>query len=313
MDGSQLLSLVFSFRNEEGNIPELVNRVHAALQPLNIDYEMIFVNDASLDGSAELLRGMASKDRRIKIINMSRRFGVYQCLLAGLKHAKGDAVVYMDTDLQDPPEVIPQMVEEWRKGADVAYTTRTDREGESVVKMWITKLAYRFLNKVSDIHLPVDSGDFKLFSRRVLDELLRLEEREPYYRGLVSWVGFNQVPVYYKRERRFSGKSHRPLFSRGPLEVFVSALTSFSRIPLNMVLLVGIIMLFSSLVAAALLLFMHLGGGHIGVVGVVLAAVCFLAGIQLCAVGTVGLYVGRIYTEVRNRPRYIIESTIGFE
>ena len=163
-----LLSIVFSFRNEADGLDELIQRVRGALNPLDLDYELVFVNDDSTDGSLELLKGFNKKDNRIKIVNMSRRFGVAPCTIAGFRHASGDAVVYMDSDLQDPPELIPELVEKWREGYDVVHTTRTSRRGENFFKMALTGLAYRVINLVADIDIPRNTGDFKLMSRRAL-------------------------------------------------------------------------------------------------------------------------------------------------
>ncbi len=307
------LSVVLSFRNEEENIPELINRLHKSIQPLGLDYEFIFVNDASTDRSLELLTARSKEDPHVKIINTSRRFGVSQCTSAGMKYSQGDAVVIMDADLQDPPEVIPELVEKWRKGADVVYTTRTLRDGESRFKMWVTGWAYRTLKHVSDIDLPVDSGDFKLMSRRVVNELMKLNERDPFLRGLVTWVGFKQVPVFYHREKRFAGQTHFPLYRSGPVKAFLSGLASFSFVPLHFLLVAGLV----TFLAGSLFLVAVTGMAILQLDGPVgfglIALMLFLGGGQLLGIGVLGLYLARIYNEVRNRPNYIVESTIGFE
>ncbi len=313
MNKASTLSVVLSFRNEEKNLSELIDRLHKSLESLAIGYEFVFVNDASTDRSLELLTEYSRKDPRIKVINTSRRFGVSECVLAGMKYSQGDAVVIMDADLQDPPEVIPQLVEKWKEGADVVYTTRTSREGESRFKMWVTGLAYRALKRASDIDLPVDSGDFKLMSRRVVNELLKLNERDPFLRGLVPWVGFKQVPVFYHREKRFAGETHFPLYRSGPAKAFLGGLASFSYLPLNFLLVVGLITLFAGLLSLSAVMGLSLlqldrpaGSG-------LMALMLFLGGGQLLGLGILGVYLGRIYNEVRNRPNYIVESTVGFE
>jgi dolichol-phosphate mannosyltransferase len=307
------LSVVLSFRNEEENLSELIHRLHKSLQPLGLDYEFVFVNDASTDGSLELLTAKSKEDCHVKIINMSRRFGGGECLLAGMKYSQGDAVVFMDTDLQDPPEVIPQLVERWREGAEVVYTTRLTRDGENAFKMWVTKLAYRFLRKVSDVDLPVDSGDFKLLSRRVVSELVKMNEPDPFLRGLVPWVGFKQVPVLYHREKRFAGETHFPLYRSGPVKAFLCGLTSFSHVPLHFLLVVGLVTFFAgSLFLAAVFGFSILQGAWQASNGM-MAMILFLGGGQLLGIGILALYLGRIYREVRKRPNYIIESRVGFE
>lgn len=306
------LSVVLSFRNEEKVIPELIRRLRAALAQCNADYELIFVNDDSTDRSLELLKEQVAEDRRVKVITMSRRFGGTECLLAGIERAQGDAVIYLDCDLQDPPELIPEMVGEWRKGADVVYTVRTRRIRESRLKTLITGLAYRVIAALSEVSLPVDAGDFRLLSRRVVDELLRLTESEPYVRGLTVWIGFRQVSVRYERQPRFAGEGHFPLLGGNPAKVFLSGITSFSIVPLYLILLLG---LASAALAAA---------------GLTAAAVAALLGaatasaaltfffvllwaVLLTALGVVGLYVSRIYRDVRGRPRYIVAETIGFD
>src|SRR5262245_8750862 len=209
-----LISVVLSFRNEEQVLQELVFRLKNAFSAMTEKYEFIFVNDASTDNSLAMLRRMAVEDCRIRVINMSRTFGVSQCALAGMSYSSGQAVITMDADLQDPPEVIPELVEKWREGADVVYTVRKSRASESKVKLAVTHWAYRVLRLTSDIDMPVESGDFKLMSRRVVNSLIRLNEKDPFLRGLVRWVGFKQVPVSYSREARFAGKSHFAFYGR---------------------------------------------------------------------------------------------------
>ncbi len=307
------LSVVLSFRNEEENLSELIHRLHKSIQPLELDYEFVFVNDASTDGSLELLTAKSKEDCHVKIINMSRRFGGGECVLAGMNYSQGDVVVIMDTDLQDPPEVIPQLVEKWREGAEVVYTTRLSRDGENAFKMWLTKLAYRILRRVSDVDLPVDSGDFKLMSRRVVSELVKMNERDPYLRGLVPWVGFKQVPVFYHREKRFAGDTHFPLYRSGPVKAFISGLTSFSHVPLHFLLVVGLVTFFAGSLFLAAVTGFSLVQGTWQASYSMMALILFLGGGQLLGIGILALYLGRIYREVRNRPNYIVESMIGFE
>ncbi len=226
--GRALVSVVLSFRNEAANIPTLVSRLHAALSTQPVEYELIFVNDASADDSLNVLLRQREQNPRVKIITMSRRFGVAECVRAGMAAARGDAVVYMDADLQDPPEIIPELVRQWRDGADVVHTVRTHRHGESRTKMSLTRLAYRLIRIGATIDLPVDAGDFKLLSRRAVDHVLQLAESDPYLRGLVVWIGFRQTLVGYERDARHAGRTHFPFFSRNPWKTFVLGLTSFS-------------------------------------------------------------------------------------
>ena len=252
-DGSPpVVSVVLSFRNEAEVLPELLRRLTNVLASLRADYEVIFVNDASVDGSLALLTNAARTDGRLKVMTMSRPFGPAECALAGLAFSRGEAVVLMDADLQDPPELIPTLVARWREGADVVYTVRTVRHGESVLKSWLTRLAYRFLRVTANIDLPVEAGDFRLLSRRVVHELLKLPERSPYLRGLVAWVGFKQVPVPYERQPRFAGHTHFPVLrSVNPWRTLFSGLTSFSTAPLAALLPLGLALSAGCCVAAA--------------------------------------------------------------
>lgn len=309
-----LVSVVLSFRNEAESIPELIDRLTRAFAPVPVAYELIFVNDASTDASLNLLTAAAAREPRIKIVTMSRRFGPSECAIAGLTFAKGAAVILMDTDLQDPPELIPQLIHEWQAGADVVYTVRTVRRAESLVKRFMTRAAYRIVRAVAAIDLPVEAGDFRLLSRRVVDELLKLPERSPYLRGLVSWVGFTQVPVYYERAPRFAGRTHFPLLlSANPWRTFLAGLTSFSMTPLVILLPLGLGIGAVSLGASALLLMVGAWRQSVPAWAWGALGLSFLAGLQLAGLGLIGVYVGRIAEDVRGRPRYIVDSVAGFD
>ena len=234
-----LVSVVFSFRNEQENIPPLLDRLTSMFAAVHVQYELIFVNDASTDGSLALLADAHRKNPRVKVVTLARRFGVAEGVRAGMAAARGDAVVYMDADLQDPPEVIPQLIDAWQKGADVVHTVRTRRRGESPIKMGLTAIAYRIIRAGSSIQLPVDAGDFKLLSRRAVTHLLALNESDPYMRGLVTWIGFNQVLLPYERAPRHGGTTHFPFFSRNPWKTFALGLTSFSFMPIYVVLAIA--------------------------------------------------------------------------
>jgi dolichol-phosphate mannosyltransferase len=307
---STLLSLVFSFRNEEENLAELVQRVTAAVASIpDARCEMIFVNDDSTDRSLAIL-GELRQRFPITIVNMSRRFGVTPCVLAGFAQAKGDAVIYMDADLQDPPELIPRMVERFRDGAEVVHTTRTHREGESAAKMWLTKQAYRTINFFSDIPLPENTGDFKLLSRKVVGEILRLSEYDPYMRGLSVWVGYRQDYVLYRRQPRFKGETHMPLLGKGPVKEFIRGLTAFSAAPLYISLILG---MFTCLISVGLIVYALVikvaGLAAEGAPGI-LIAVAFFSGVILVTNGLMGIYIARIYYEVKQRPRYLIREVV---
>lgn len=309
-----VLSVVLSFRNEADVIPELISRLAKSLEGAGIDYELIFVNDASTDGSLALLEALRARDPRVKILNMSRRFGVAPCVMAGMQFARGDAVVYMDTDLQDPPELIPTLVARWREGADVVYTVRTSRQGESVWKMRVTRAAYRAIQLASDIELPIEAGDFKLLSRRVVDQLIALGEQDLYVRGLVTWMGFRQVAVPYERQPRGAGEAHFPLLrSWGPISSFVAGVTSFSHAPLIAFLLLGLAGVALSMLALALLLLAGVVGAAASSIAWLVAFGVLLWSTLALGIGVIGLYLARIHREVLGRPRYIVESAIGFD
>lgn len=308
------VSVVLSFRNEEAVIPELVDRLRKALIRADADYELIFVNDDSSDRSLERIEEQRRSDPRIKVINMSRRFGVAPCVIAGMRHASGDAVVYMDTDLQDPPELLPTLIARWREGADVVYTVRSSRSGESRLKLAITRAAYHVIRRASSLDLPVEAGDFKLLSRRVVDHLLALEEQDLYLRGLVSWLGFRQVAVPYERLPRAAGATHFPLLrSSGPVATFAAALTSFSHLPLVAFLVAGLALGVLAALALAALGIAWLAGAEPSGAGALIAFAVLLWSTLLAGIGVVGLYLARIHREVLGRPRYIVESTLGFD
>ena len=305
-----MLSVVLSFRNEAIVIPELLRRVNAVISELGVEHEVIMVNDASTDDSLRLLTEEAHRNPRLTVITMSRRFGPAECVMAGLAFSTGAAVVMMDADLQDPPELIPTLVDRWREGADVVYTVRTRRHEESAIKSFMTRIAYRLLRAVANIDLPIEAGGFQLLNRRVVSELLKLPERGPYLRGLIAWVGFRRVPVYYERQPRFAGKSHFPLFSVNPWREFLAGLTSFSSAPLVVLLPLGLAICAVAFVAAAVFWLApewSIGGTN----GLIALALIALGGLQLAGLGLIGIYVGRIADDVRGRPRYIVDSVIG--
>ena len=237
----KLISFVFSFKNEASNLAELIKRVDESVKKLNnYNYELIFVNDASDDESEKILEEHQNKFP-ITIINMSRTFGVGPCVLAGFKHANGDCVVYMDSDLQDPPEILNKLIEKYEEGADIVHTIRTKRLGEPKLKLFLTKIAYKVINFLSDIKLPIEAGDFKLISKKALVKILDQKEFRPYIRGLSVWVGFKQDYVRYVRESRFKGKTKFPLLSAGPVTQFISGITAYSLKPLYFGIIVGMI------------------------------------------------------------------------
>jgi dolichol-phosphate mannosyltransferase len=308
------ISVVLSFFNEEENLPELVRRLRAELAPYR--REFIFVNDVSTDRSLEVLKELAAGHDDIKVVNMSRNFGVSICVMAGLRYAKGDVVVYMDADLQDPPELIPTLLAKWQADpeVEVVYTTRRSRAGESAFKLAITRLGYRILHATSDIKLVPDSGDFKLLSRRVVNELLKMDEAKPFVRGMVTWVGFKQVQVLYDREARHAGETHYPVLGWRVISNFLdSALISFSDVPLKIALLLGFLVSVGAFLWLIGVFIMKIFGYTLGGWAAIMATMLVLGGVQLLTIGVLGLYINAIFRETRHRPNYIVKDTFGFE
>lgn len=313
------ISVVLSFYNEESNIPELLRRLRKVFTELLAQnsigsYELVFVNDASKDNSERLLRDELNAGD-VVLVNMSRNFGVSECVLAGMSCVSGDAIIYMDTDLQDPPEVISKLVSAWQNDldAEVIYTTRTSRQGEHWLKMAITKFGYRFINSISDVELHIDSGDFKLLSRRVLDYLLSMKEDKPYIRGMVSFIGFKQVQVFYDREARYDGNENAKMkvMSKRVLYYWLDrALISFSDAPLKVMLFLGATM---SIISFAYLVIQFIENflGYLKPDSTeLISAIVFLGSVQLLTVGVVGLYIGAIFRESKSRPGYIIKDIL---
>jgi len=311
------ISIVLSFYNEEKVIPALVDRLRLALDiKYKKRYELIFVNDDSTDKSLALLKKAARGHKDIKIINMSRNFGVGVCVMAGLKHACGDAVIYMDADLQDPPELIPKLITLWEESGDIEIvnTVRISRAGEHPIKLWLTKVGYFLLRWASDIKITPDAGDFKLLSRRAVNELIKLEEEKPFVRGFVSWIGFKQAEVFYHRDARWGGKTKFPIYSRKVIDNFLeSALISFSDAPLKISLLLGFLVSMGAFSYLAAIFVMKLFNLNLPGWSAIMATILFLGGVQLLTIGVLGLYVGAIYRQTRNRPNYIIKNLLGFD
>ena len=309
----KLVSIVFSFRNEEKNLKELVSRVDATFKKVeNYKYELLFVNDDSNDDSEKILEEL-QESHKIKIINMSRTFGVGPCVLAGFKHSSGDCIVYLDSDLQDPPELIPKLLDEFEKGHDVVHTVREKRLGESGVKLFFTKLAYKTINKLSEIDLPIEAGDFKLISKRVLEKILSQKEFRPYVRGLSVWVGFKQSFVYYTREARAHGESKFSLFSQGPISEFINGVTSYSLKPLYIGIFLGFFSLLFSVLLIGYALYAKFNDLAIPGTTGILIAVSFFSGILLFTLGIMGIYIARIFEQARGREKYIIKEIKDFK
>jgi dolichol-phosphate mannosyltransferase len=299
------------------NEAQVIEQTHcglvAALSSLSeIGFELVYVDDGSTDTTLDILRALQGVDPRIRVVALSRNFGHQVAVTAGLEHSSGDAVVVIDADLQDPPEVIAEMLERWQQGVDVAYGVRLERQGETAFKLWTAKAFYRLINRLSDVAIPVDTGDFRLMDRKVVDAILGMRERDRFLRGMVAWVGLRQEPVYYRRAARFAGESKYPLKSL--LRLATDGVLSFSHLPLRLAVYIGLIgsglALVGILYALALRLFTN-----VWVTGwtLLFIAVLFLGGVQLLFLGVIGEYVGRIYGEVKHRPLYLVKERLGFE
>ena len=304
------LTLVLPIYNEEDVIPELHGRLQAFLATFDFDTEVLFVNDGSRDRSMELLRGIASGEPRYRVLSFARNFGHQAAITAGMDFARGEAVVVMDADLQDPPEVVLQMVARWREGYDVVYGRRRSREGETWFKLLTARWFYRLFALMIPIEVPLDAGDFRLMSRRVVVALRELREAHRFVRGMVAWVGFKQTDVPYDRPARFAGETKYPL--RKMIRFALDGITSFSILPLRFSTYLGIAMNIGSMaiVLWALLakyVFEKVVPGWTFIV--VLVAV--FSGVQLLMVGILGEYVGRIYEEVKRRPLYVVADTVN--
>lgn len=307
-----LLSVVAPCFNEEEIIPELHRRLVAALEQVpGIDFEIVYVDDGSRDATLDLLRGLQRTDARVRVLALSRNFGQQIAMTAGLAEAAGDAVVLIDSDLQDPPEVIPEMLECWRRGADVAYGVRTGRDGETAFKRWTSKAFYRLMDRVADISLPLDAGDFRLMDRKVVDAVLAMPECHRFVRGMVAWTGFLQEPVHFRRAARAGGETKWPVAKM--LHLAADGILSFSLAPLRLATWLGFLAAGLALsgigyaLAARIFADVRIGGW-----AALFLAVLFLGGAQLVAAGVIGEYLVRIYGEVKRRPLYLVRERLGF-
>jgi polyisoprenyl-phosphate glycosyltransferase len=307
-----LISVIVPCYNEEPVIVETNRQLVATLAGLaDMDFEIVYVDDGSSDRTPDILRAIQAGDSHARVVRLSRNFGHQLAVSAGLEYAAGDAVVVIDADLQDPPEVIPEMVARWRDGYHVVYGMRTDRAGETAFKLWTAKLFYRFINRLSKVQIPLDVGDFRLLDRRVVDVLLAMPERDRFLRGMVSWIGFRQVAVMYARAQRRAGESKYPLLKM--LQFAADGVMSFSLTPLRLALWVGFFsigMAFAGIIYA-LIIRLYTNDWVRGWTSI-FTAVLFIGGAQLVTLGIIGEYIGRIYAEVKRRPLYVVEEKLGF-
>ena len=307
-----LVSVVVPCFNEEETISEIHRRLAALADSRPRErFELLFVNDGSRDATLACLRKIATGDARVRVISLARNFGHQLAVTAGVDHARGDAVVLIDADLQDPPEVIGEMIDRWKEGYQVVYGVRSERKGESMFKRATAHLFYRLLGQLSDTPIPLDTGDFRLMDRMVADVLRAMPERDRFIRGLVSWVGFNQFALHYKREERFAGSTKYPL--RKMIRFASDGMVSFSVKPLKLAITVGTL---SAGLACVSILWVFAGrlltNNWVPGWTATIIAILFLGGIQLLCTGLLGEYVGRIYMQSKGRPLYVVGETMGF-
>jgi glycosyltransferase involved in cell wall biosynthesis len=307
------LSVVIPAYNEEGNVERVYDRLRTVLDGIDPNWEIIFAVDPSTDMTEELITELNGRDARIKLLRFSRRFGQPMATLAGLEASSGRAVVVIDCDLQDPPELIPDLVAKWREGYEVVYAQRRNREGETLVKRLVSAVGYRVIARIADVDIPKNTGDFRLMSRRVVEHVVALKESHGFLRGLVGLVGFRQTSVLYDRDARAvgAGKYNRFL---GSLVIGLNGIFGFSNYPLRLISAMGVFFSLIAFILAVVDFVLKVSGFPfpIGNATIVIT-VTFFSGLQLLSVGVMGEYIGRIHDEVRERPKYIIESTIGLD
>ena len=298
------VSVIAPIYNEIDNLPELYRRVTAVMRPLRMEWELLLVDDCSTDGSTEALRSLARADAHVRPILFARNFGHQIAVTAGLDYCRGQAAVIIDADLQDPPELIPELVAKWREGFEVVYAVRAEREGETWFKRLTASVFYRMIYRITDVKIPLDVGDFRLLDRQVVDTLKRMRERHRFLRGMSAWVGFRQTGVEYKRAARTAGVTKYPF--RKMLRLAVNAVTGFSYFPLQLATYFGFVSAGLSALAIPFVVAMRLIG-HEAFFGQAstLIAVLFLGGVQLISLGILGEYIGRLYDEAKGRPLYV--------
>ncbi len=311
MTEKPVYSVVAPVFNEEETLPHFYQRVIAVMEPLGEAFELVLVNDGSRDSSYRLMRELYEKDARVRVLDFSRNFGHQIAISAGLDHAHGQAVIILDSDLQDPPEVIPELIARWKEGADVVYAQRAKRRGETRFKLWTASLFYRLMRRVTSVDIPRDTGDFRLLDRQVVDTLIAMHEHHRFMRGLSAWVGFRQVAVPYERHERFAGTTKYPLLKM--IRFSLDAITSFSHAPLELATSFGFLLAGISLIGIIVAIILRLFTGAIVGQASTLILVLFLGGIQLIFLGIIGEYLGRIYDEVRARPLYIVREVLDEE
>jgi dolichol-phosphate mannosyltransferase len=313
MNENPRYSIIAPCYNEEGVLHELYRRIGEVMERTGEPWELVLVNDGSRDRTPQVMRELHAADPRVKVVDFARNFGHQIAVSAGLDYARGDAVIIIDADLQDPPEVILDMIERWKAGYEVVFAVRTERKGETWFKEFTAKLFYRIIYRITDVHIPLDTGDFRLTDRKVVEAMKQMRERHRFIRGMTSWVGFRQTGVEYVREERYAGETHYPF--RKMFKFALDAITSFSYAPLQLASYLGFAIAGLSALAALGVVYARLFMQATPFLGqaTTLVVVLFMGGVQLITLGIIGEYLGRIYDEVKGRPLYLVREALGFE
>lgn len=296
-------SVIVPIYNEKESLPVLYERMVKVMDQTGEPWELILVDDGSSDGSSEIMRSLAEKDNRIRVIFFARNFGHQIAVTAGMDHALGEATVVIDADLQDPPEVILDLIEKWKEGYQVVYAVRIDREGESWFKTKTASLFYRLIYKITDVKIPLDTGDFRLLDRKVLNVMNSMKEKHRFLRGMSAWAGYKQIGVPYHRAKRYAGVTKYPF--KKMLKLAWNAITGFSYVPLQIAMILGFFVALLSILLIIVVIILRLSGNELVGQATTLISTLFLGGVQLICLGIIGEYLGRIYDEVKNRPLYI--------
>ena len=300
-------SIIAPVFNESGSLQELYNRVAQVMDSTGETWELIMIDDGSTDGSSDNIKQLAVKDHRIRPVIFARNFGHQLAVTAGLDYSRGAAVIIIDADLQDPPEVILELISRWREGFEVVYAVRTEREGESWFKLFTASLFYRIVYRITEVNIPLDTGDFRLLDRKVVNVLNKMRERRRFLRGMSTWVGFKQIGVNYRRAARYAGETKYPF--RKMFRFAMDAITGFSYFPLQLATYIGFISAGVSLLIIPIVIILRMAGSQFffGQAST-LIAVLFLGGVQLISLGILGEYIGRLYDEAKGRPLYIVRE-----